>query len=265
MSDGSQRARYRRGGGNGMDQREAAEWAGIDLDEAERIDAEPNATPARHLNQSHGSQQLRTFRAAMANGNSVEVAAHWSGMNLVEAKLTAAEDANNPPPAEALQSLPGRTFPWESTAPAGDAPLQAPGGDKTMARAQKQDDGVENDGGGEIKPMDVDLVLKLIRTDIRPAQAKVGDHAQEMSTAYKAVKKQGNMNPQAVRLAVRLDDMEDAAREHWLRSFRAILSGLNIFIPRDLVDVAEGVPDSAMSAVPVAEREPAALHTLAAE
>ncbi len=52
-----------------------------------------------------GSQQLRLFRRALRDGLSIEQAAADAGMPIAEAKLTAAEDAKNPPPEEAYQLL----------------------------------------------------------------------------------------------------------------------------------------------------------------
>lgn len=52
-----------------------------------------------------GSQQLRIFRRAIRDGETIEVAADRAGIGLAEAKLTAAEDAKNPPPEEAYALL----------------------------------------------------------------------------------------------------------------------------------------------------------------
>jgi uncharacterized protein (UPF0335 family) len=52
-----------------------------------------------------GSQQLRIFRRAIRDGMLVEDAAEVAGMAIGEARLTAAEDAKNPPPEEAYALL----------------------------------------------------------------------------------------------------------------------------------------------------------------
>ncbi len=54
---------------------------------------------------SGGSRQLRIFRCAIRDGVSIEAAAKLSGLGLAEAKLTVAEDAKNPPPAEAFEMI----------------------------------------------------------------------------------------------------------------------------------------------------------------
>lgn len=52
-----------------------------------------------------GSQQLRLFRRAIRDGATVEDAAATAGISIGEARLHAAEDAKNPPPAEAYELL----------------------------------------------------------------------------------------------------------------------------------------------------------------
>ena len=52
-----------------------------------------------------GSQQLRIFRRAVRDGATVEDAAATAGMSIGEARLHAAEDEKNPPPAEAYELL----------------------------------------------------------------------------------------------------------------------------------------------------------------
>jgi hypothetical protein len=54
---------------------------------------------------THGSQQLRLFRITIRDGASIEAAAEIAGMSLGEARITAREDALNPPPEEAYQLL----------------------------------------------------------------------------------------------------------------------------------------------------------------
>lgn len=55
---------------------------------------------------AHGSQQLRLFRRALhLDGKSIEAAAELAGMDLIEARLWADEDALTPPPAEAFELL----------------------------------------------------------------------------------------------------------------------------------------------------------------
>lgn len=118
-----------------------------------------------------------------------------------------------------------------------------------MGRQKKTDSPVS----GEVPKPDFDLAVKLYREDIKPAQGKVGEFAQEMSTAYKAIKKQAHIQPAAAKLAFKLDDMEPSKRDDFLRSLNGLLKRLNIFMPADLVDVAEGKGSTSENVVPIGE------------
>jgi hypothetical protein len=114
-----------------------------------------------------------------------------------------------------------------------------------MARAKKTPQ-VE-----EVHAPDFALAVRLYRQDIKPAQSKVGEHSQEMSEAYKAIKKRAYIQPQAARLAFRLDDMEESKRDDFLRSFNGLLKEMNIFMPVDLADMAEGKGSAGETVVPI--------------
>jgi hypothetical protein len=101
---------------------------------------------------------------------------------------------------------------------------------------------------------DFALAVRFYREDIKPAQAKVGEYAQEQSTAYKAIKKQAHIQPQAAKLAFKLDDMEESKRDDFLRSFNGLLKELKIFMPVDLIDVAQGKGTTSDAVVPTGQR-----------
>jgi hypothetical protein len=103
---------------------------------------------------------------------------------------------------------------------------------------KKKDDAAEN---GAQKPIDAARAVKIAKTDILPAQSKVGEFAQEMSTAYKEIKKECNIPSSVMKLGIKLNDMEDYRRDHWLRAFEAVRKELNLFVQPDLVDRAENV------------------------
>lgn len=105
-----------------------------------------------------------------------------------------------------------------------------------MARAAKKDE-----FEGEIPEKDFAHAVKLYRHDIKPALSKVGEHNQEAATAYKAIKKTCHIQPQAAKLAFKLDGMEEAKRDDFIRCFTGLCKELNIPLdPVDLVDMAEG-------------------------
>jgi len=104
---------------------------------------------------------------------------------------------------------------------------------------------VEEDAG-EIKTKDFAGAVRAYRQDILPAQSKVGEFAQEQSTAYKHIKKMCHIQPQAAKAAFKLDGMEEAKRDDWLRCFTGLLRELNIPLKsNDLVDQAERKPKAA--------------------
>ena len=114
----------------------------------------------------------------------------------------------------------------------------------------------------EIKTPDFDLAVKIYRGDIKPAASKIGEHAQEMSEAYKAIKSRAHIQPQAAKLAFKLDDMEESKRDDFLRSLNGLLKRLNIFMPIDLVDAAQGKGAAGDGVVPAGERRRPQLVTV---
>lgn len=184
-----------------------------------------------------GSVQLRTFRIAIRDGKSVEDAAAIAGMSMGEAALHLSDDAADPPPPEAylpIGSMKGHD----------------------MARGKKAADKPIN---GEIPKPDFDLAIRFYKEDIRPAQAKVGEFAQEQSTAYKAIKKQAHVHPGAAKLAFKLAEMEDTKRDDFLRSLYGLMEGLDIGLSRDLVDA---MGDGEADKMPTRERKRPALATV---
>lgn len=196
---------------------------------------------------SGGSQQLRIWRRARRDGDTLMTACVKSGIPLAEARLWDAEDRANPPGPECFELL--RT---ETTAPIGASPEK----DDEMARPRKAPR-VE-----EIRAPDYALAVRFYREDIKPAQSKVGEYAQEQSTAFKAIKKQAGIQPQAAKAAFKLDQMEEAKRDDWLRSFSGLLTSLKIFMPVDLADIAEGKGAAGQTVVPIGQRKPPKLATI---
>lgn len=102
-----------------------------------------------------------------------------------------------------------------------------------MARPKKKDDS----GAGEVKAKDFEFAKKLYLHDIAPAKSKAAEYMQEASTAYKAIKKQAHIQPSAVKAAIKVIEMEDAARDDWLRGFNGFLIANNVDPdPKDMVD-----------------------------
>ncbi|WP_333837951.1 hypothetical protein [Novosphingobium sp.] len=103
--------------------------------------------------------------------------------------------------------------------------------------------------------MDFDKAVSLYRQDIKPAISKVGEHAQEVSTAYKAIKKHCNIPPSIARFCFRLAEEEDTKRDVQLRALNGLLQKLGIgVIAADLVDQAQG--SAGTSVIPSAQAKP---------
>lgn len=119
-----------------------------------------------------------------------------------------------------------------------------------MARPKKNDD-----NASELKSMDFDKAVRLYREDIKPAISKVGEHAQEVSTAYKHIKKHCHIPPAIARFCFRLAEEEDTKRDVQLRALNGLLQKLGIgVIAADLVDQAQG--GTGTSVIPNAQAKP---------
>ncbi len=107
---------------------------------------------------------------------------------------------------------------------------------------------------------DFELARKLYFADIKPAVAGAAEKAQEASTAYKAIKKQANIDQGAAKLAFRLVEMESGAQQHYLRSLMGMLDIMNVALDADLVDIAQG-HNSGATIIPIRKVEPESLPT----
>lgn len=192
-----------------------------------------------------GSLQYQRYLSARRPGATWQIACLESGISADEAKLHEADIARDP-------SLIAPLTPCPFTAP---DPAQTQETDD-MARAKKtpQVEGVH--------APDFALAVRIFRQDIKPAQSKVGEFAQEQSEAYKQIKKRAYIQPQAARLAFRLDDMEESRRDDFLRSFNGLLKEMRIFMPVDLADMAEGKGSAGENVVPFGDAPRPQLATI---
>lgn len=204
-----------------------------------------------------GSIQLLRYRSARRNGRSLMMAAVEAGIGIEEARLTDADEAKAAlAEGREMWALPAaEPVPEPQPIPAPEPAPQPK--DDDMARKPKSEP-----ISGEVPKPDFPLAAKIYREDIRPAMSGVGEHAQEMSTAYKEIKKRAHIQPQAARLAFRLVDMEEAKRDDFLRSFNGLLRELKIFMPADLVDAAEGKGTIGETVVPIGESRKPKLATI---
>jgi hypothetical protein len=196
---------------------------------------------------SEGSAQLRLYLRRRRAGCPTEQAAAEAGFSIAEARLTDAEEAKG------LLAHIDTTEP----APAVSGNHEEP----AMARRSRAARAPQVE---QVHKPDFDLARRIYFNDIKPAQGKVGEHAQEMSTAYKEIKKAAYIQPQAAKLAFKLVEMEESKRDDYLRSLRGLLTVFRIFIPADLVDQAEGKQTDG-NVIPIGEASRPSLATIPAD
>lgn len=125
-----------------------------------------------------------------------------------------------------------------------------------MASAAK-----EADINGEVGQPDFERAMEIYKGDIKPSQSKVGEYSQELSTAYKSIKKDCNIQPGAMKLFVKLDSMEESKRDDFLRSLNGLMKAGSIFMPRDMLDIAGGA-EGQESVIPTGEKSKPDLKTV---
>jgi len=192
------------------------------------------------VTENWGSNQLRTFRRVLhRDGGTIEHAAQVAGMEIGEARLWQKDDA--------LRTEP---FPAEAFEPIAREELSPPAKEAEMARGRRAREPKDDDTGGVLKPIDAARAKRLVIEDIIPGKSAVGEAMQGVSEAFKVIKKQCNIPSEIVRLAIKLKDMEDAKRDHWLRALNAMLREFNLeVIEPDLVDKANG--ENGTSVIPM--------------
>jgi hypothetical protein len=171
---------------------------------------------------SRGSLELRNYLRRRRAHMPTEQAAAEAGIPLAEARWWDEDEAK------------GMLTDIDISEPEPAAP--AIHRSEPMARtARKPVERVE-----EIHQPDYDLAIRIYRHDIKPAVSKQAEFGQELSQAYKEIKAQAHIQPQAAKLAFKLDGMEESKRDDFLRSLNGLLKRMNIFMPADLIDVANG-------------------------
>ena len=205
---------------------------------------------------SYGSQQLRLFRRGMRDGLPIEQAAEAADYEIETARLVAADDAKNPPPPEAFELL------YDPDARA--AALTQENDDMARGRmAREKDDAEAGEGGGvsgEYKRPDAARALKIFTDEIAPKHAHMATIKGDLSDPYKRIKDECHFPRKVLDFLMQLEDMEDAKRDHWLLAFRLGCTELKLFVPRDLVTMAQG--EDGDDVVPAGDREDDDLATL---
>lgn len=156
----------------------------------------------------------------------IEEAAPLSNMNIVEARMLAEIDAKNSPlPEEAYRLL------FDPDAPAAASPKEA-------KEARMADD--EDEGGGEYKRPDAALAFKIYDQQIKPKEAHLATIKGDMSEPYQQIKDNAHFPRKVLNFIVALENEEDAKRDHLLLALSEGLKHRKLYLPRDLVTMANG-------------------------
>lgn len=211
------------------------------------------------LGPSLGSRQLRMFRRAYRDTGDLDLAAGQSGLSIGEARLTVAEDAKFPPPPEAFELLP---FP-DATA-AASQPKENDMARGRKAREPEEDADTEFGEGagidGEYKRPDAAKAFEIFDKQIAPKLSFIAEKKGDLSQPYQDIKDQANFPRKVLDFIVKLEGEEDAKRDHLLLALAEGLRHRKLFLPRDLVTMAQG--GAGADVIPTGERESGGLATL---
>lgn len=174
-----------------------------------------------------GSQQLRLFRRAIRDGATLEEACAASGtlengqpiISLAEGRIYLAADAKNPPPPEAFE-------------------LIGPTGKETAMAATAQQ---EPQNGGEYKRPDAAKAFDIYDKQIKPKLTKIDTARGELSQPWQDIKEHAHFPRPVMNFLISLENIEDEAkRDHYLLALSDGLQHRKLFLPRDLVTMADG-------------------------
>lgn len=186
-----------------------------------------------------GSQQLRIFRRARRDGATLEDAAALAGMSIGEASAWVEEDEFNPPPAEAFELI-GET---PSTPTANSRGPEAQPQENDMARMARQPSETTPPSGtvsGEYQRPDAAGAFRIYDKEIKAKKAVIAEKTGDLSDPYSRIKDDCNFPRKILDLIVFLENQEDAKRDHFLLALSEGLKTRNLFMPRDLVSMADG-------------------------
>jgi hypothetical protein len=164
---------------------------------------------------------MRLLRRAIRDGLSVDEAADRSGYDRPTARLIAADDRKNPPPEAAFQLLYNP-----------DAPADA--SSKKEAAVAKEEE------AGEYQRPDAGKAFEIYDKQIKPKLAKMDTLKGDLSQPYDDIKEQAHFPRKVLNFIVSLEGEEDAKRDHLLLALSEGLKHRKLFLPRDLVTLANG-------------------------
>jgi hypothetical protein len=182
-----------------------------------------------------GSQQLRLFRRAIRDGDSLEDAALAAGISLGEARMHFDADQREPPPPEAFELI--------STAPAVGANVE----EASMAKKAKPGDAA---GGGVTNLTETKAVIKeavgkilSLKTERKELNAAIGEQRAR-------VKKYG-VPPAALDLAIRMKEADTEDRQKHDEGYAIARDALGLGLQRSLFEALDERLDAESKAPPV--------------
>lgn len=98
----------------------------------------------------------------------------------------------------------------------------------------------DDDSAGEYQRPDAKRAIKIYKDEIAPKNAHMATIRGDLSDPYKRIKDDCHFPRSVLDFLVKLDDMEEAKRDHWLLALNLGLTELGLHLPRDLVTMAEG-------------------------
>lgn len=128
-----------------------------------------------------------------------------------------------------------------------------------MASAAKEHED-NGDISGEYKRPDMAAAIKIYKDEIAPKKEHMATIKGDLSEPHKRIKDECHCPRKILDFLFQLDDMEDAKRDHWLLALREGMRELKMFMPSDLVTMADG--DAGGEVIPTGERKP---HLVAVE
>ncbi|MGF7152636.1 hypothetical protein [Novosphingobium gossypii] len=164
---------------------------------------------------------MRLLRRGIRDGLSVEDAAQRSGYDLATARLIAADDLKSPPPEEAYTLL------YDPDAPAD-------------ASSTKEAAVAKEDEAGEYQRPDAGKAFEIYDKQIKPKLAKMDTLKGDLSRPYDDIKEQAHFPRKVLNFIISLEGEEDAKRDHLLLALSEGLKHRKLFLPRDLVTMANG-------------------------
>lgn len=130
-----------------------------------------------------------------------------------------------------------------------------------MATTVKEDQTGEGAGGGEYNRPDAAGAFKIYDNEIKSKLTHIATLKGDLSEPHKRIKDTCNFPRSVLNFIVALENMEDAKRDHFLLALSEGLKVRRLFMPRDLVTMANGEAET--NVIPLGERRDAGLATLA--